>query len=177
LSAQGKIRTEKAEATVDGVKFTGEVNYGMYVKGSFYPAAVWISMGPVVDQGLKDKILAALKDGAGHGYSMPPDAYIKEFVEDMQAENGRKLTRFHGGCEKCAVDYEPSPALVEKFKQALGVKADVFKAIVSTAVFLGMKWTGDWRAMGPEEAEREYEGELYCVFHGVSKFKDAEVMD
>lgn len=174
-----KVKIERAEATVDDVKFAGEIHYGKYVRGIFVPGTVWVSMGPIVNKKLKNTILAAVNDGAKRGYvlNMTPEAYIKECVEDIVLEDGRKASRFHTGCDKCTMDYELNDTIVEKFRKALGAEASDFEAIVGTTVFMGMKWIGDWRAIGPEAAERDYEGRMFCVFHGVSTFKDAEVAD
>lgn len=178
-----QILTQKVEATVRGVEFAGELNRGGYRRGVFYPEMVWASMAPKLTPELRKKITSAVDECLARGYSIgdrPVDEWMEDFVEDFQSEDGRSNTRFHGGCKGCeGQELLSKPAwMLEEFRDALGVaKYADFSLIVSTTIFLGQRWTSGWKYIAEEHSERDYEGEQFCVFHGVSKYKDAEVLD
>ena len=181
---KNEIKTKKVEVVVEGIRFSGNLNTGTWSKGKFYPQWVWASMAPVVTKELRAKIEAAVKSGIKRGYSIigdiSVDKFMREFVDDAKTDGGKTFTRFHAGCKRCeGKDFISHPDwMVEAFRKALGVQKGVgFDLIASTTIFLGQKWTGGWRAVGPEAEARDYEGEQFCVFHGVSKYHDTEVVD
>ncbi|MDG6989631.1 MAG: hypothetical protein JRN21_09995 [Nitrososphaerota archaeon] len=185
MTSPETIMTKNVEVTVRGVKFTGELNFGAYEHGKFDPDMIWASMLPTLTRKLKKAVSTALTGSLSRGYSIGDntvESFMKEYVRDYKNNYGKwtkSLALFQSGCLQCRAGGFCLPAgLVEEFRAALGVDKDAnFKPIVSTTVFLAQKWTGEWKPTGPETAERDYEGEQYCVFHGVSKYEDTEVTD
>jgi hypothetical protein len=178
-----EIKTKKVEVVVEGVRFSGDFNTGAWRKGKFYPQQIWASMAPVVTKELRAEIEAAVKSSIERDYSIGDisvDKFMQKFVDDAKTDEGKTFTRFHAGCKRCeSKDLMSHPDwMVEAFRKALRVQKDAsFDMTASTTISLGQKWTSEWKLVGPEVVVREFEGEQFCVFHGVSTYHDVEVID